>query len=37
LEKLTYKLFGVNWRLVATLMTLVVFTVGGAADDGAGF
>lgn len=37
MEKLSYKLFGLNWRLVMTMTSLVVLTVGGAADDGTGF
>jgi hypothetical protein len=36
-EKLTYRLYGVNWRLMLTLASLVAFTMGGAADDGGSY
>ena len=37
MEKLTYKLYGVNWRLVLALTSLMTFTVAGTADDGSGY
>ena len=37
MEKLTYRLLGVNWRLVLTLASIAVFAVGGTADEGGGY
>jgi hypothetical protein len=36
-EKLTYKLCSINWRLVLTITSLVAFAIGGVADEGTGF
>jgi hypothetical protein len=36
-EKLTYKLYAINWRLVLTLTSLVAFAIAGTADEGGGY
>jgi hypothetical protein len=37
MTKLTHKLYGVNWRVVVALTSLVAFAVTGMADDGGGW
>ena len=37
MNKLTVKLYGVNWRMVLALASLVTFAIAGAADDGGSY
>lgn len=35
--KLTHKLYGINWRVVLALTSILALAVGGSADDGGGW